>query len=110
MHKLTYTPAEYNNLLMDLESSYEGVKDNYEFSKNWGRNKHSSIVEITRLIRRSLVRSLYKYSLYKRLKDELTQHEFQILYHEPFKNLPLLISHRNKIVVVFVLFRLKIGK
>lgn len=117
MHKLTYTPQEYNDLYNILEGANKDpfIKDNYYYySKNYGKIKHSSIGSILVELRPFKIKTSFinkrEHDLYEYLKHTMTQHELQVMYHEPFNNLPLLINHNNKIINLIVLWRLKIGK
>lgn len=117
MHRLTYTHSQYEALIEALETSKEeSRKLVYEYPKTLGKHKHSDIPNILRILYNwKRIIDLFNTQrinewIYQKMGETLTQHELQVLYHEPFNNMPLLISHWNLIVVVFAVFRLKIGK
>ena len=96
MHKIKYTQEEYLDLLEVLRVLANDTSINIDnvfvicADIEWYNDNHEE--------------------LYDRLKRDMDQFPFEVLYHHPLKSLMTLVAHPNPLVKAIVAWRIRISK
>jgi len=106
VHRLQFTKADTDLLAKRVESLFSPATEDHISAILKGEELWSQLLSI---VNEPDTPNEHQY-IYDSIKNKVDQRYWQVMYHTSLKRIPLLINHKDPIVVAIAMWRLEIAR